>query len=249
MRLRNGGRRGSGRAKSRGRECFGRVRPVRRLIHLIVNRPPAAVEVGRARTAQQPSAAEAEHRRPRPPADKRVVGVRYRRGPSLVGGERSSASLDEVDAVAVVRCPAKQARARVSLARAVDVAVGGAAGVAKSGRGLKPVAARMPAGAPATGASIVVQASSATRPRRRDDPVRTQQRVAAEGGLLSCPRHGAWRSLVSALVWGTRGPRFKSGRPDSNRLTGVAHKWPKRHDRERRDENDLCCVSARRRFS
>ena len=24
----------------------------------------------------------------------------------------------------------------------------------------------------------------------------------------------AWRSLVSALVWGTRGPRFKSGRPD-----------------------------------
>jgi len=25
---------------------------------------------------------------------------------------------------------------------------------------------------------------------------------------------GAWRSLVSALVWGTRGPRFKSGRPD-----------------------------------
>ena len=27
-------------------------------------------------------------------------------------------------------------------------------------------------------------------------------------------RHGAWRSLVSALVWGTRGPRFESGRPD-----------------------------------
>ena len=26
--------------------------------------------------------------------------------------------------------------------------------------------------------------------------------------------NGAWRSLVSALVWGTRGPRFKSGRPD-----------------------------------
>ena len=23
-----------------------------------------------------------------------------------------------------------------------------------------------------------------------------------------------WRSLVSALVWGTRGPRFKSGHPD-----------------------------------
>src|ERR671931_330342 len=28
-------------------------------------------------------------------------------------------------------------------------------------------------------------------------------------------RRGAWRSLVSALVWGTRGPEFKSRRPDS----------------------------------
>jgi hypothetical protein len=31
--------------------------------------------------------------------------------------------------------------------------------------------------------------------------------------LLSNP-YGAWRSLVSALVWGTRGPEFKSRRPD-----------------------------------
>jgi hypothetical protein len=31
--------------------------------------------------------------------------------------------------------------------------------------------------------------------------------------LLSKP-YGAWRSLVSALVWGTRGPEFKSRRPD-----------------------------------
>ncbi len=28
------------------------------------------------------------------------------------------------------------------------------------------------------------------------------------------PAHGAWRSLVSALVWGTRGPEFESRRPD-----------------------------------
>jgi hypothetical protein len=28
------------------------------------------------------------------------------------------------------------------------------------------------------------------------------------------PRNGVWRSLVSALVWGTRGPRFESGHPD-----------------------------------
>jgi hypothetical protein len=33
---------------------------------------------------------------------------------------------------------------------------------------------------------------------------------------------GAWRSLVSALVWGTRGPRFKSGRPDSKALVSGA---------------------------
>jgi hypothetical protein len=32
-------------------------------------------------------------------------------------------------------------------------------------------------------------------------------------GILE--RRGAWRSLVSALVWGTRGPEFKSRRPDS----------------------------------
>ena len=33
---------------------------------------------------------------------------------------------------------------------------------------------------------------------------------------VSWPRYGLWRSLVSALVWGTRGRRFKSSQPDSN---------------------------------
>ena len=33
-------------------------------------------------------------------------------------------------------------------------------------------------------------------------------------GELKCDPDGAWRSLVSALVWGTRGPEFKSRRPD-----------------------------------
>ena len=40
---------------------------------------------------------------------------------------------------------------------------------------------------------------------------------ARSGGLrkaLRCRSHGAWRSLVSALVWGTRGPEFESRRPD-----------------------------------
>ncbi len=35
-----------------------------------------------------------------------------------------------------------------------------------------------------------------------------------DASLLRLPRRGAWRSLVSALVWGTRGPEFKSRRPD-----------------------------------
>jgi hypothetical protein len=34
-----------------------------------------------------------------------------------------------------------------------------------------------------------------------------------ERSLGFMPR-GAWRSLVSALVWGTRGPEFESRRPD-----------------------------------
>ncbi len=33
---------------------------------------------------------------------------------------------------------------------------------------------------------------------------------------VSWPRYGLWRSLVSALVWGTRGRRFKSSQPDSD---------------------------------
>src|SRR5579884_2002971 len=37
-------------------------------------------------------------------------------------------------------------------------------------------------------------------------------RANALGTVSTC--RGAWRSLVSALVWGTRGPEFKSRRPD-----------------------------------
>jgi hypothetical protein len=40
-----------------------------------------------------------------------------------------------------------------------------------------------------------------------------QPNCVAAPKLLSNP-YGAWRSLVSALVWGTRGPEFKSRRPD-----------------------------------
>ena len=41
---------------------------------------------------------------------------------------------------------------------------------------------------------------------------KAQKPPSGHGVRLSS--RGAWRSLVSALVWGTRGPRFKSGRPD-----------------------------------
>src|SRR5580700_4012545 len=33
-------------------------------------------------------------------------------------------------------------------------------------------------------------------------------------GELVFPGHGLWRSLVSALDWGSRGPGFKSRQPD-----------------------------------
>ena len=42
---------------------------------------------------------------------------------------------------------------------------------------------------------------------------RLRIRAAAEVSWLRC---GLWRSLVSALVWGTRGRRFKSSQPDTN---------------------------------
>ena len=40
-------------------------------------------------------------------------------------------------------------------------------------------------------------------------------RIRAASGV-SWLRCGLWRSLVSALVWGTRGRRFKSSQPDTN---------------------------------
>ena len=42
---------------------------------------------------------------------------------------------------------------------------------------------------------------------------RLRIRAASE---VSWRRCGLWRSLVSALVWGTRGRRFKSSQPDTN---------------------------------
>src|SRR6266542_4700507 len=38
------------------------------------------------------------------------------------------------------------------------------------------------------------------------------------GPSITLSANGAWRSLVSALVWGTRGPEFKSRRPDQGSL-------------------------------
>jgi hypothetical protein len=38
--------------------------------------------------------------------------------------------------------------------------------------------------------------------------------VAVREASLPCGCFGAWRSLASALDWGSRGRRFKSCRPD-----------------------------------
>ena len=40
---------------------------------------------------------------------------------------------------------------------------------------------------------------------------RADERSRVSYGSLRC---GAWRSLVSALVWGTKGREFESRRPD-----------------------------------
>ena len=51
------------------------------------------------------------------------------------------------------------------------------------------------------------------------------------GRSPSTTRNGAWRSLASALDWGSRGRRFKSCRPDSrkarcnNRLRRACFRW------------------------
>ena len=37
-------------------------------------------------------------------------------------------------------------------------------------------------------------------------------------GLIPCSRRGAWRSLVSAPVWGTGGPELNLGAPTRNPL-------------------------------
>ena len=55
---------------------------------------------------------------------------------------------------------------------------------------------------------------SSTRPHRRGLANAGDGRFGSPGGELEWEIAGAWRSLVSALVWGTRGPEFKSRRPD-----------------------------------
>ena len=52
-----------------------------------------------------------------------------------------------------------------------------------------------------------------TLPDLVDRLYRRAERLS-RGRLRYRARHGAWRSLVSALVWGTRGPEFESRRPD-----------------------------------
>ena len=50
--------------------------------------------------------------------------------------------------------------------------------------------------------------------RRRYAPIRMRNRAVARNGLAQDWFCGLWRSLVSALDWGSRGPGFKSRQPD-----------------------------------
>ena len=47
-----------------------------------------------------------------------------------------------------------------------------------------------------------------------DGPIRPARPGFGVDRVLAPHAHGLWRSLVSALDWGSRGRRFKSGQPD-----------------------------------
>src|SRR5262249_17646231 len=53
----------------------------------------------------------------------------------------------------------------------------------------------------------------------------TSRSASASWVSYGLPRCGAWRSLVSALVWGTKGRRFESGRPDSQARLWTSSSW------------------------
>ena len=59
-------------------------------------------------------------------------------------------------------------------------------------------------------------------PRGRQPGQRGRGPAGLEPACYRAHRRGAWRSLVSALVWGTRGPEFESRRPDSKAPQMVA---------------------------
>jgi hypothetical protein len=79
-------------------------------------------------------------------------------------------------------------------------------GAARSGRTISPFSA-----------ASAMSCFTATDDCREHLVIHASTGVWASIGRRICrvfPVHGAWRSLVSALVWGTRGPEFKSRRPD-----------------------------------
>src|SRR4029079_9531815 len=64
----------------------------------------------------------------------------------------------------------------------------------------------------------MVTASGSSRPRVWWGDASVGPRIRGASAIVA--GHGAWRSLVSALVWGTRGPEFKSRRPDRRETPG-----------------------------
>ena len=81
------------------------------------------------------------------------------------------------------------------------------------------------------------------RGQPRTPPACCRRTEAAEwrpgGSELGFQLHGLWRSLVSALDWGSRGRRFKSCQPDGVSRTHVPKLHPIRVSAEQRGEQPL----------
>ena len=78
----------------------------------------------------------------------------------------------------------------------------------------------------ATGPCRASSGSSATDPPGYGPRARPEPRGRPPSTLPSAAQavYGLWRSLVSALVWGTKGPGFKSRQPDCRKCRSAARK-------------------------
>lgn len=89
---------------------------------------------------------------------------------------------------------------------------------AGAGRGLPGLAGRPRSGPAAVTPGAAPSADPTELPGPRVLSVSAPCLRTRCRGLLASARHGLWRSLVSASVWGTEGREFKSPQPDKQEL-------------------------------